>query len=145
MGFITDNAIEFLKAMRKQATINCVENTDEQALEVQILYPNWEDLEDGTMLKVGDRVNYDGILYNVIQEHQKQSTWNPVDAPSLFAKVIIPDPSVIPEWVQPSSTNGYMTGDKVNHNGTTYISLVDNNVWEPGAVGTETVWKEVTE
>lgn len=145
MGFITDNAIEFLKAMRKQATINCVENTDEQALEVQILYPNWGNLEDGTTLKVGDRVNYDGILYNVIQEHQKQSTWNPVDAPSLFAKVLIPDPSVIPEWEQPTSTNGYMTGDKVNHNGTTYISLVDNNVWEPGAVGTETVWKEVTE
>lgn len=145
MGFITDNAIEFLKAMRKQATINCVENTDEQALEVQILYPNWEDLEDETTLKVGDRVNYDGILYNVIQEHQKQKTWNPADTPSLFAKVLIPDSSVIPEWEQPTSTNGYMIGDKVTHNSKTWESLVDNNVWEPGAVGTESLWKEVTE
>lgn len=143
MGFITNNAIEFLKAMLKQATINSVNNTDQQALEVQALYPNWEDLEDGTTLKVGDRVNYDGILYNVIQEHQKQSTWNPVDAPSLFAKVLIPDSSVIPEWEQPNSTNGYMMGDKVTHNGKTYLSLVDNNVWEPGAVGSETVWEEI--
>ncbi len=145
MGFITENAIELLKAIRKQATINSVSNTDEQALEVQALYPNWEDIEVGQILTVGERVNYIDVLYNVIQNHTKQETWNPVDAPSLFAKVLIVDPSVIPEWVQPSSTNGYMTGDKVNHNGTTYISLVDNNVWEPGAVGTETVWKEVTE
>ena len=145
MGFITENAIELLKAIRKQATINSVSNTDEQALEVQALYPNWEDIEVGQILTVGERVNYIDVLYNVIQNHTKQETWNPVDAPSLFAKVLIVDPSVIPEWVQPSSTNGYMTGDKVNHNGTTYISLVDNNVWEPGAVGAETVWKEVTE
>lgn len=145
MGFITENAIELLKAIRKQATINSVSNTDEQALEVQALYPNWEDIEVGQILTVGERVNYIDVLYNVIQNHTKQETWNPVDAPSLFAKVLIVDPSVIPEWVQPSSTNGYMTGDKVNHNGTTYISLVDNNVWEPGEVGTETVWKEVTE
>lgn len=145
MSFITDEAIEFLKAILKQATINSVNNTDEQALEVQALYPDWEDLEDGATLKVGDRVNYDGILYNVIQEHQKQETWNPVDSPSLFAKVLIPDSSVIPEWEQPASTNGYMMGDKVTHNGKTYLSLVDNNVWEPGAVGTETLWKEITE
>ena len=145
MSNISDKALQFLNAIMKQAEISCGTNTDEQALEVQILYPNWEDLKYGTTLKVGDRVNYDGILYNVIQEHQKQETWNPVDAPSLFAKVLIPDSSVIPEWEQPTSTNGYMTGDKVNHNGTTYISLVDNNVWEPGAGGTETVWKEVTE
>ena len=143
MSNISQKALDFLSAIMKQAEISCGTNTDEQALEVQILYPNWEDLEDGATLKVGDRVNYDGILYNVIQEHQKQETWNTVDAPSLFAKVLIPDSSVIPEWEQPNSTNGYMMGDKVTHNGKTYLSLVDNNVWEPGAVGSETVWEEI--
>ena len=29
------------------------------------------------------------------------------------------------------------------HNGKTWESLVDNNVWEPGAVGTESLWKEI--
>ncbi len=29
-------------------------------------------------------------------------------------------------------------------NGKVWESLVANNVWEPGAVGTETVWREVT-
>lgn len=144
MSNITDKALKSLRAIMRQAEINSESNTDEQALEVQALYPNWEDLEDGTTLEVGRRVNYSDILYNVIQEHQKQSTWNPVDAPSLFAKVLIPDSDVIPEWEQPNSTNGYMMGDKVTHNGKMYLSLVNNNVWEPGAVGSETVWEEVT-
>ena len=145
MGFIAENAIEFLKAMLKQATINCAYNSDEQALEVQALYPNWKDLEEGTELFAGQRVNYKGVLYNVIMTHKKQITWNPEDAPSLFAKVLIPDPSVIPDWTQPSSTNGYMTGNKVKHHDKIWESLVDNNVWEPDTVGTESLWKEVTE
>ena len=65
--------------------------------------------------------------------------------PSLFAKVLIPDSSVIPEWEQPGSTNPYMMGDKVTHNGSTWLSLVDNNVWEPGVVGTEDLWEQITE
>lgn len=141
MGIISESALKNMNAMLTQAKINSVANTDEQALEVQSLYPEWYALEEGATLKVGERVNYNGLLYNVLQEHQKQATWNPVDAPSLFAQVLIVDPSVIPEWVQPDSTNPYMKGDKVTHNGNTWESLVDNNVWEPGAIGTETLWK----
>lgn len=140
---LNKNTLEKLGAILKQATINSVDNTDEQALAVQSLYPEWASLAEGTTLKVGDRVNHEELLYNVLQEHKKQATWNPVDAPSLFARVLIPDPTVIPEWVQPDSTNPYMTGDKVTHNGSTWESLVDGNVWEPGAVGTESLWKVI--
>ena len=143
MAIITQKTLDKMAAMLGQAKINSVNNTDEQALEVQSLYPEWEALAEGTTLHVGDRVNYQGFLYNVLQEHQKQATWNPVDAPSLFAKVLIPDPSVIPEWEQPDSTNPYMKGDKVTHNGQTWESLVDGNVWEPGAAGTESLWKAI--
>lgn len=142
---LNEKTLNRLNAIAKQAEINSSGNTDEQALEVQSLYPEWSDIEVGTTLKVGDRVNYEGLLYKVLQEHQKQATWNPVDAPSLFARVLIVDPSVVPEWEQPSSTNGYMTGDRVAHKEKTWESLVDNNIWEPGIVGTETLWKEVTE
>lgn len=145
MGIISDKSIKRLESIFKQAKFNSVENTDEQALEVKELYSDWEDLADGTTLKIGERVNYEDVLYNVLQEHQKQESWNPVDAPSLFAKVLIPEPTVIPEWEQPSSTNGYKIGDKVTHNGKTWESLVDNNIWEPGATGTESLWQEVTE
>lgn len=142
---ITEKAIEKLKAMRRQAEINAAGNTDAQALEVSTLYADWETLEEGYSLVVGDRVTYNDVLYNVITAHNVQSTWNPVDSPSLFAKVLIPDPEVIPEWEQPESTNPYSKGDRVTHNEKTWESLVDNNVWEPGALGTESLWKDVSE
>ena len=53
------------------------------------------------------------------------------------------EPDTPAEWEQPGSTNGYSKGDKVTHNGKTWESLADNNVWEPGAAGTESLWKEV--
>ena len=46
MSNISDKALAFLSAIMKQATINCSTNTDEQALEVQALYQNWEDYPD---------------------------------------------------------------------------------------------------
>jgi hypothetical protein len=55
--------------------------------------------------------------------------------------VLIPDPDVIPEWEQPDSTNPYMKGDKVAHNSKTWVSDVDNNVWEPGVYG----WTEMAQ
>lgn len=93
--------------------------------------------------EVGDRVRYADVLYKCLTGHTAQESWTPDVSPSLWAKVLIPDPSVIPEWEQPGSTNGYSKGDKVTHNGKTWESLADNNVWEPGAAGTESLWKEV--
>ena len=145
MSNITEKALNNMRAMMRQAEINSETNTDEQALEVRVLYPEWENFEEGYTFSVGNRVNYQNVLYKVLQTHQKQETWNPKDAPSLFAKVLIPNEEVIQEWEQPDSTNGYMTGDKVIHNSITYESLVDNNVWEPGTAGMETLWKKITE
>lgn len=142
---IEKKVLDKLAAIGKQAEINAARNTDEQALKVAALYPAWEEMEDGATLAAGQRVTYQSVLYKVLQEHQVQADWTPTDAPSLFAKVLIPDPGVVPEWEQPESTNGYSTGDKVTHNGKTWESLVDDNVWEPGVVGTERQWKEVTE
>ena len=93
--------------------------------------------------EVGNRVRYADVLYKCLTGHTAQESGTPDVSPSLWAKVLIPDPSVIPEWEQPGSTNGYSKGDKVTHNGKTWESLADNNVWEPGAAGTESLWKEV--
>lgn len=38
---------------------------------------------------------------------------------------------------QPDSTNPYSNGDKATHNGKTWTSDLDNNVWEPGVYGWE--------
>ena len=106
--------------------------TDEAAAYVPELFPMWR---AGEEYAVGDRRQWKGKLYKVLIAHTSQEQWMPDVAVSLFAEVLIPDPSVIPEWVQPSSTNAYMTGDKVRHNGKVWVSTIDNNVWEPGVFG----------
>lgn len=114
--------------------------TDEQILD----YPDYvEKWKSGTSYTTGKRLEYGGTIYKVLQDHTSQSDWTPDTTASLYAKVLIPDPGVIPEWEQPDSTNGYSVGDKVTHNGLTWESLVDNNVWEPGVSGTEALWKAV--
>ena len=110
--------------------------TDEQALAVPALYPAWR---SGVNYAVGIRVLYNGILYKVLTAHTSHDDWTPDAAPSLFAKVLIPDETVIHEWEQPDSTNPYSAGDKVTHNGKTWVSDIDNNVWEPGVYG----WTEL--
>ena len=108
--------------------------TDEQALSVPVLYPAWQ---SGVDYVTGQRVLHGGVLYKALQDHTSQDDWTPDAAPSLFAKVLIPDAETIPEWEQPDSTNPYSKGDKVTHNGKTWISDIDNNVWEPGVYGWE--------
>lgn len=105
---------------------------DTDALNAVELYPAWSGTANYT---TGDRVRYNGVLYRCLQDHTAQTSWTPTDAPSLWAKVLIPDPDIAPEWEQPDSTNPYAKGDKVQHNGKTWISDVDNNVWEPGVYG----------
>lgn len=130
-----------MKRSRLNALISAIRSVraavdDATALSVPALYPEWR--EDGTYT-AGDRVLHGSILYRCLQDHTAQATWTPTDAPSLWARVLIPDPEVIPEWVQPDSTNPYSKGDKVTHNGKTWVSDVDGNVWEP-----PTMWTEVT-
>lgn len=115
--------------------------TDEQALEVPGLFPAWN--KEATYA-VGDRVKYNGTLYCCLTAHTAQDAWTPTDAPSLWAKVLTDPSGAILPWVQPDSTNPYAKGDKVTHNGKTWVSTVDNNVWEPGVTGTESLWEEVT-
>ena len=69
------------------------------------------------------------------------NVWEPSEEnPTLWEKQPEPEPEPepqpepepeIPEWVQPTADNPYMTGDKVRFNGEIYESIIDNNVWSP--------------
>lgn len=110
--------------------------TDEQSLQVPNLYPVWK---ENVNYAIGDRVLYNEVLYKVLQGHTSQTDWAPDVAASLFAKVLIPDVNVIPEWERPDSTNPYMIGDKVMYDGKVWESVIDNNVWAPNVYG----WQEI--
>ena len=128
---------EEVTALLIKQQINTLSVDDNIALRMVEFYPEWAAGQDYT---AGYKVQYNGTLYKVLTAHTSQDDWTPDAAPSIFAKVLIPDETVVPEWEQPDSTNPYNAGDKVTHNGKTWVSDVDNNVWEPGVYG----WSEVS-
>lgn len=135
VGIETDEAAEFRAAVDKLI----ISMDDETALANSILFPNWEATKSYI---AGDRIRYADILYKCLTAHDAQESWTPDVSPSLWAKMLIdPEEPGIPEWEQSGATNGYSIGDIVIHNGIKYISLVENNTWEPGAQGTETLWE----
>lgn len=133
------SVIERARELRKQIEENASVLTDEKAAEVPELLPAWNG--DGVSFITGNRVRYNGVLYKCLQSHEAQANWTPETAPSLWARVLIEDPDTVSAWVQPDSTNPYMIGDKVSHNGKTWECSVNYNVWEPGVYG----WTEILE
>lgn len=107
---------------------------DADALEMVELFPKW------TYPKayiIGERIQYNGLLYKCVQAHTSQADWAPDATPALWVRVSVEE---YPEWIQPQgSADAYMAGNKVAHNNKHWTSDIDNNVWEPGVYG----WSEV--
>lgn len=132
--------IDIMLAVKRMLASSVVELSDEEALSVAALYPTWIS-KMGKQVNAGERLWYNEKLYKVVQGHIVQEDWTPDVTQALYTEVSIEE---IPAWVQPVGSTGlYMTGDKVKHNGLTWESLIDNNSWEPGAVGTESLWKQI--
>lgn len=135
MGWI-DEITEMAKLALAQAKKI---NNDEEAYSVKMVYPEWK---TGAQYRAGQYRNRNGKLYKCLVPNISQEGWEPENAPSLWAKVLPGQAGTeIGEWVQPDSTNAYMAGDKVTHNGKIWISDIDHNVWEPGVYG----WSEYAE
>ena len=128
--------LELAQKLRPYIEKAAISLSDEDALEAVDLFPNWT---IGKAYMKDERVKFEGILYKCLQAHTSQEAWTPIAAASLWAKVLIPDANVVPEWEQPDSTNPYQIGDHVMFNGVEYESTVNNNVWAPNVYG----WKEV--
>lgn len=126
--------LEAAKVVRAAMDAAAAVLTDEQALEAAALYPAWSAAGD---YDAGERVRFGGALYKCLQAHAAQPDWTPTAAPSLWAKVLVSDTGAPLPWEQPESTNPYRKGDKVTHAGKTWVSTIDNNVWEPGVYGWE--------
>ena len=121
-----------LREIIEKASVNL---SDEDALSAVELFPSWE---VGKSYSQNDRVLFGGKLYKVNQAHTSQADWSPEATPALFSEVAMPNE--IPEWKQPHGAHdAYNIGDKVTHNGKTWVCTSDANVYEPGVFG----WDEV--
>lgn len=77
----------------------------------------------------------DGKIYKCLSD----TTYSPVDYSQAWeaqGNSGSGGESTVTAWKQPvGTTDAYKTGDIVSHNGKTWVSSVDNNVWEPGVYG----------
>jgi len=90
-----------------------------------------------------------GTMWSCIQPYNTAVYPDPYAIPALIRRVR--DPYQIEAWMQPiDQYDAYLlpnaftgVGDKCSHNGKDWITLITNNVWVPGAVGSENLWAEI--
>ena len=84
----------------------------------------------------GDVRTYNEVEYICMEDHTSQEGSTPDVADTLWSEYDNPqDPD---PWVQPTGGHdAYETGDVVTHNGSTWESNIDANVWEPPEQWTE--------
>lgn len=108
--------------------------TDEQAISVSTLWPEWS--AAGVSYKVDDVVRHADHLWRCEQSHTSQESWTPDAAPSLWSQIDIAGDGV-DVWTQPTGAhNAYNTGDRVHYptaDDPIYVSLIDGNTWAPDA------------
>ncbi len=108
--------------------------SDEDALDGIELFPAWA---VGADYAVDQRIRYGDKLYRCVQAHTSQEGWEPDKTPALWTEVA--KPGEIPVWKQPTGAqDAYNKGDKVwypEKDTTVYVSIADNNVWEPTTPG----------
>ena len=131
-----DNRLQAAEQMRRAIQLFAKTLPEEQALEVAVMYPEWaagRSYAAGDILRHGTNSVGDPQLYKVVQAHTSQADWLPEATPALYDPFGL-DESGYPLWSQPAGAHdAYNQGDIVDYNGTLYKSLVDGNVWTPGA------------
>ena len=116
------------EALRPYIEKAAISLTDEDALQAVELFPQWV---TGRAYAVDERLQYNGVLYRVVQAHTSQADWTPDITPALFVVVSLDE---WPEFVQPTGAHdAYKKGDKITFEGKHYISLIDGNVYSPTA------------
>lgn len=140
---MTDPRIERIAARQQAQTVaarmtvtpllDAETTTDDQVTQIVDLFPTWA---DKTVYKTGVIAAHDGTLYRCVQAHTSQPDWTPGKVPAVWTPVrktagTQPDP-----WKQPTGGHdAYSKGDRVTHNGATWESTADANVWAPNTYG----------
>lgn len=131
-----------MKASARVAQIMAMSFTDDQALEVKDIYPEYQ---VDHAYKTGEFFTHEGELYKVNQDHTSASQWEPgsVGTESLYTHLTLNEDGY-PIWQQPTGAHdAYNTGDIVEYNGKLYQSTIDGNTYSPDSYPAG--WVEYTE
>lgn len=114
--------------------------TDEQALELAVLYPLWV---IGAEYAVDTTIRYEDVLYRCVQAHTSQADWTPPSVPALWVKVApqgeyreIKDGMLPTEAFALGEIGWYKEEDNL------WKSLIDANTYTPDSYPSG--WEQVT-
>lgn len=66
--------------------INSIDLSNNEALSVKEFYPEWS--ADSVQVKKGEKYQYNGKFYEVVQDHTTQYNWSPGNQSSLWMEVV---------------------------------------------------------
>lgn len=112
---------------------------DATASQAPVLFPSLK--EDGSLVSVGTRINWKGIVMRAVVDLWDTETNNPDNAPTLWENLAYIDGiRIIPDVI--TAGTAFSKGEQGWWNGALYESQADNNVWTPDAY--PAYWTEVT-
>ena len=133
---ISNIQLQAAEQFRKALQMFAATLSNEQALEVPMIFDQWE---VGKSYTVGQYLIYgtnsvgDPQLYMVVQDHTSQEDWLPDVTASLYDAIGL-NSEGHPVWSQPTGAHdAYNIGDIVDYNGALYESLINGNVYSPEA------------
>ena len=92
--------------------------SDDKAVQYTEMYPYWK---EGIAVKVGERYQYDGKLYKVVQEHEASAEWTPDITPALFTVIDIKHLGTLADPIPASANMEYIKGKYYTQDGTIYL------------------------
>lgn len=108
--------------------------------------PLWSENAVYTSKHIGYPVQDGGQIFTILQPHTPAHNpgVRPADLPAIYSIKHTKDVNKAKPYLAPNGTSGlYFMGEYCTRNGKTWKSLLDNNAWTPGEVGTEIAWEEV--
>lgn len=112
---------------------------DAAASQMALLFPGLKG--DGSLVKSGTRINWNGVVKRAAVDLWDTETNNPDNAPTLWENLAYIDGiRIIPEVI--TAGTAFSKGEQGWWNGALYESKADNNVWTPDAY--PAYWEEVT-
>lgn len=132
---LRNNNFDTMHTVMTAASFVALSFTDEQAIQVPDLYPEYE---VNHAYKKDERFTYNGHLFKVNQNHTSAAQWVPGETgtESLYTNLEMAGDGYL-VWTQPTGAhNAYNTGDIVHYptvDDPLYKSLIDGNSWSPDA------------
>lgn len=112
---------------------------DATASQMALLFPGLKG--DGSLVKSGTRINWNGVVKRAAVDLWDTEPNNPDNAPTLWEDLAYIDGiRIIPDVI--TAGTAFSKGDQGWWNGALYESKADNNVWTPDAY--PAYWTEVT-